>query len=125
RSPYRLLWAKAIRGSNQIHRLLYHMIDVGQVALVLWERALNKNLKQTLSEWMKLNVDDAGRLNAFWSSLHDLGKASPAFQNHPNMPYKLRNKVQHELEAAGFNLFLTRPDGVTRARHEVISTWAL
>ncbi len=37
---YFLPYAKTQRDTRRIHRLLYHLLDVGQVALVLWQRVL-------------------------------------------------------------------------------------
>lgn len=121
---YRLLWAKADRKTDDYHLLLYHMIDVGHVALELWLSGLNDNLRRQIAEWLGLNVNDAGRLVAFVASLHDLGKASPAFQDHPYMPQKLHSRIEHELRATGLEL-PSRPHDEKRARHEVISTNAL
>lgn len=38
--PSLLPYAKTQRDTRRIHRLLYHLLDVGQVALALWQRAL-------------------------------------------------------------------------------------
>ena len=123
-NKYWVLWAKADQKTQQVHRLIYHLIDVGQVALVLWQTGLNEHLRQRIADWLGLNLDETGRLISFWASLHDLGKASPAFQDHPNMPFGLRDRIRNELGAEGLKL-PSRPDGETRARHEVISSNAL
>src|SRR5271157_1897196 len=124
-STHLLFWAKADKKTTDYHLLLYHMIDVGQVALMLWQTGLNNNLRQQITKWLGLkNAGDAGRLIAFWASLHDLGKASPAFQDHPYMPHSLRKKIQRDLETAGFEL-PPRTNSEKRARHEIISTSAL
>ncbi len=124
---HHLLWAKADRTSGQLHRLIYHMIDVGQCALALWRQVLNTGLKQRLADWLGLNVDDAGHLIGFWASLHDLGKASPAFQDHSQL-HRLNKlvwtRVRDELKAAGLN-FPDRLNGDERARHETVSMWSL
>lgn len=124
-APHHLFWAKADKKKDDFHRLHYHLIDVGHVALGLWEVGLNNKLRQEITEWLGLdNIDDAGRLIAFMASLHDLGKASPAFQDHPYMPQKLRGRIGRELQIAGFK-FPSRTEGEPRVRHEVISTKAL
>jgi CRISPR-associated endonuclease/helicase Cas3 len=122
--PHRLLWAKAERTTGKLHRLIYHLIDVGQTASALWRIGLSEPIRQRLAAWLGLSVEDAGRLIAFWAALHDLGKASPAFQDHPYMPSPLRALVRRELQAAGLTL-PNRSLDEKRARHEVISTWAL
>lgn len=124
-SPHLLFWAKADKKPIDYHLLLYHMIDVGQVALTLWQTSLNNNLREQITEWLGLkNASDAGRLIAFWASLHDLGKASPAFQDHPYMPHSLHKKIRRDLAMAGFEV-PQRTDSEKRARHEIISTSAL
>jgi CRISPR-associated endonuclease/helicase Cas3 len=121
---HRWLWAKADRKSKQIHRLVYHMIDVGLVAYSLWESGLQPSLKRELSDWLRLESEEAGRLIAFISSLHDLGKASPAFQDHTYLEQSLRQRIHRELRMVGFTLPQRGP-GARHTRHEVISTWSL
>lgn len=121
--PYRILWAKADRKGINLHRLLYHMIDVGLTAEAMWKRTLHLQLKQGLADWLNLSLVDTGRLVAFLSSLHDLGKASPAFQDHPHMRGPLKIRVINDLKAAGFGF--THQTGDVHARHEIISAWAL
>lgn len=118
------LWAKADRKADDYHLLLYHLIDVGHVALRLWQTGLSESLRAQFAQWLGSSVDDAGRFIAFLASLHDLGKASPAFQDHPCMPKNLRSKIRKQLGAAGFD-FPRRADGEKRARHEAISTIVL
>lgn len=122
---WQLLWAKADRKTGAYHRLPYHMIDVGLVAQVVWNRSLHPRLKQDLADWFHLTVDETGRLVAFLACLHDLGKASPAFQDHPRMPTGLRERIMGELRSTGLSFANNRPPAERRARHEVISTWAL
>ena len=84
-----LIWAKSDRKSLATHLLLYHMIDVGNVALTLWRSALTEATRQRLAGQFGLNVEQTGRLIAFLAALHDLGKASPGFQRrHPDPQYR-------------------------------------
>lgn len=79
--PYSFFWAKADRKDQaKIHRLIYHLIDVGQVALAMWKNALDVETKRQLSQWFGGNEESTGQTLAFLASLHDLGKASPDFQ---------------------------------------------
>ncbi len=73
------LWAKA-NAAGETHALLWHLIDVGQVALALWQQALAPGLRDLISDLLDLEPEEAGRLLAFWCALHDIGKASPNFQ---------------------------------------------
>ncbi len=119
---YRLLWAKADKNTPNFHRLLYHLIDVGSTARALWP-VIAAPIRADLATWLGLNEVQAGHLIAFWAALHDLGKASPAFQYHQSLPTERRQAVREMLEQQGLNI----PFGadMTPPRHEVISTWAL
>ncbi|MBN1319014.1 MAG: CRISPR-associated helicase Cas3', partial [Anaerolineales bacterium] len=64
----------------QIHPLICHMIDVAQVTLTIWNQILSPAARAHLSNPLQLDDHDAGHLIAFCAGLHDLGKASPAFQ---------------------------------------------
>jgi len=121
---HRLLWGKADRKTNNIHRLAYHMIDVGQVALALWQRGLHKDIRQQLANWLGLSVNETGKFIAFLAALHDLGKASPAFQDHSYMREPLKSRIITELKAADFQ-FANRSPGEKPTRHETITTWSL
>ncbi len=88
------LWGKADRHGGY-HPLIAHMIDVGMVARAMWERSFTPALRARAAAWLGLSEDEAQRLLAFWIALHDLGKATPAFQ--------AKVEVRREaLEAAGF-----------------------
>lgn len=74
-------WAKADRKDPaKLHRLPYHLLDVGQTALRLWNKAIDTESKRQFCEWLECDEETAGRTLAFLISLHDIGKASPDFQ---------------------------------------------
>jgi CRISPR-associated endonuclease/helicase Cas3 len=77
--PLSRLWAKTNR-EDAIHLLIYHLIDVSQAALAMWNLSFGEGLKAYFADTLRLSVDDAAQLLAFWIGLHDIGKASPAFQ---------------------------------------------
>jgi len=79
--PYSVLWAKADKKDpSKVHRLVYHLIDAGQVALAMWNKAMDAESRRQFCQWLDCDEDTAGRTLAFLISLHDLGKASPDFQ---------------------------------------------
>lgn len=119
-----LPWAKTDRKTGQVHRLIYHMTDVGIMAKLLWDEVLNASLKEQITDWLGLDVEQAGSAVAFIASTHDLGKASPAFQDHPSLPQAIRDRIARELESGGLHL-PRRAAGEKHARHEIVSTWAL
>ena len=124
---YYWLWAKVERKTKppKVHRLIYHLLDVAQVASTLWQCGLNGPVRRQVAEWLGLgsDVDSAGRLVAFWAALHDLGKASPIFQKHPFHSPALQQALTADLQAANFKFYAT--GGKVMSRHETISTWAL
>jgi CRISPR-associated endonuclease/helicase Cas3 len=77
---YQKLWAKTDRKSGKTHPLICHMIDVAQVTLALWHAVLTASVRAQFADTLGLDENGAGSLVAFWAGLHDLGKASPAFQ---------------------------------------------
>ncbi len=121
--PYLRLWAKADRQSHRLHRLLYHMLDVGCVAMSLWDTAMPDEFKTFIAATCGMDVDDTGRLVAYWSALHDLGKASPIFQWHPRLSNDLKRVIEPELRGAGIKI--SQWNSAATTRHEIISTWAL
>jgi len=77
---YQLLWAKTSEDKTRTHPLICHLIDVAQVTMALWKAVLTDSIRDQFAEALGLDVDAAGRLLAFWAGLHDVGKATPAFQ---------------------------------------------
>lgn len=120
--PHLLPYAKTQSGNGRIHRLIYHLLDVGQVALLLWRRVLSPAARQQYAGFLALDEEAAGSFLAFVAALHDLGKASPAYQAKYERyaPPSLRR----DLAAAGLRLSgysLT----TMQAPHGIVSTWAL
>lgn len=76
---HRLLWAKT-DADGQTHPLFCHLIDVGQVALALWNDVLTASFRSQIAKAVGVDPASAGRLFAFWCAIHDIGKASPNFQ---------------------------------------------
>jgi len=105
-------WGKAIDG----HPLLYHMIDSASVAELLWRQGLTPGARRQFCEWLGLPEAECGQLLAFWTSLHDLGKATPSFQAK-HAPSKER------LAARGFDF---PPLALAEIRHHsLLSQWIL
>jgi len=56
------------------------MLDVALVAQRMWPRAFTRTQRARIAARLGLRDEEAALWIAFWSGLHDLGKASPAFQ---------------------------------------------
>lgn len=75
------LWAKYDRHAETCHPLIYHLLDVAAVATRLWDLALSPAQKIRLQNLMDLDDKPARQQLALLAGLHDIGKATPAFQN--------------------------------------------
>jgi len=114
-----LLWGKTDRDENKkvraTHPLLCHMLDVGAVAQALCNCCLTPGIRQDLAGRLGCDQDDLGPTLAFWASLHDLGKACPAFQ-----------RMYPECIPALKDLGLTfGRRGNTKVYHGQVTGWAL
>ena len=90
-NPY-FLWAKLPgkdHNSRSFHPLICHMLDVAVVAREMWRAVLPEAARQKLAAALMLSPDAAQRWITYLAALHDLGKASPAFQ--------MRKEAQHLL----------------------------
>ena len=112
---HRLLWAKT-DADGQTHPLFCHLIDVGQVALALWNHVLTAGFRAQIANALGIDDIGAGRLFAFWCAIHDIGKASPNFQ-------RKFDPARPRLQRAGFT-FLT-VFGNQPCYHATISTLIL
>lgn len=112
----RALWAKTSRLDESWHPLLWHLIDTGVVAKTMWDISLSYALKNNLQHVLALQTEEARNLIAFWCSLHDIGKAGPAFQ-------RKSPRFITALKQIGFEF----PDehSTLHGYHGLASTWIL
>src|SRR4051794_13157560 len=84
--PHLALWAKL--GTKiypaSYHPLLFHLLDVAVVARRLWEEVLRPPVKEPFAMALGLSLDDCAPWVAFWVGTHDIGKATPGFQQRDN-----------------------------------------
>ncbi len=78
--PWPYLWAKTPEDGNdsRYHPLLCHMLDVAAVAGLVWDHHLTASLRTRLAS--ALGVPDARTCVLYVAGAHDIGKASPGFQ---------------------------------------------
>lgn len=74
------LWAKLGDGKAGYHPLVCHLHDVLAVTERLWNDVLPGRTRAWVAHDLGLDEPSAGRWVAGLAGLHDLGKASPAFQ---------------------------------------------
>lgn len=111
-----VFWAKlSPRGSpSMVHPLICHMIDVAAVTRAIWDTVLTEEERRVVASSLGCSRGAAAPWIAFLGGLHDLGKASPAFQSTDP-------KAGERLGAAG--LICRSP--VRNASHGVVSTVSL
>ncbi|WP_269440603.1 CRISPR-associated helicase Cas3' [Micromonospora tarapacensis] len=73
------IWGKS-KGLSTPYPLLWHLIDTAAVAGVLWDRYLAPNQRRIVVEGLATDAGHARSLVMFWAGLHDVGKATPGFQ---------------------------------------------
>jgi CRISPR-associated endonuclease/helicase Cas3 len=81
-NPY-LLWAKLPneeKGSRAFHPLICHMLDVAVVARLMWRNLIPDAARRRIAESLKISGEETERWVTYLAAMHDLGKASPAFQ---------------------------------------------
>jgi CRISPR-associated endonuclease/helicase Cas3 len=103
-----LLWAKSDTTDGHgiaplPHLLLGHMIDTAQVAGVLWDEHIAESVKRLVRSSIAGGSDkNARQLVQFLAGVHDLGKASPAFQIKSDaLAARLRQETGADLCAPG------------------------
>ncbi|MER5852967.1 CRISPR-associated endonuclease Cas3'' [Streptomyces sp. NPDC002012] len=73
-------WGKFDAATLTAYPLLFHTIDVGAVAAVLWDRFLTQSQRATITAGFSASQEQACSLVAFLAALHDIGKLIPHFQ---------------------------------------------
>ncbi|MHB0858470.1 MAG: CRISPR-associated helicase Cas3' [Anaerolineae bacterium] len=113
------LWGKTMgpKDAKVTHPLLCHMVDVAAVVGAMWDSCLGGGMRKHVCQALGCDDENARRTLMFWAALHDLGKASPAFQ-------KKHAPAMVLLEGRGLAFTCDfRNDAV--AWHGLIGAWAL
>jgi CRISPR-associated endonuclease/helicase Cas3 len=99
--PEWVLWGKAQPGEDQpapAHPLLCHMLDVALVARRMLEDVSPRAAVRRLTETMQLPWEHTLSWITFFVALHDLGKASPAFQVKAPPMWPALNAIGFDLD---------------------------
>lgn len=78
------------------HLLIYHLLDVAAVACCMWDDVLGAGQKDWLRELLGLDEKAAQGMLALLAGLHDIGKATPAFQRKAADLYDALGDDLHE-----------------------------
>jgi CRISPR-associated endonuclease/helicase Cas3 len=85
--PLGVLWAKKSRGGGmQWLPLQVHLSDTAETAKLLWDRHITDGVKKRVAEACQCDESAARALCIFTAAVHDLGKATPAFQKKETYP---------------------------------------
>lgn len=121
------LWAKTDywnAGSKKWGLLITHLSDAGRVAAKIWDTWLSENTKNSISNGTHLGESLSRKLIIFLAATHDVGKASPAFQQQANgnFAHLVTNLINE-----GFKFDNNHMDRLNRSkpRHEDVSMYAL
>ncbi|MEW5542366.1 CRISPR-associated endonuclease Cas3'' [Streptomyces cyaneofuscatus] len=69
------------RATLRVYSLLFHLIDVGAVATVLWDRFLTPSQRKVISAGLNVSQEQARSLLSFLAAMHDIGKLIPSWQS--------------------------------------------
>ncbi|MFF5931608.1 CRISPR-associated helicase Cas3' [Streptomyces hydrogenans] len=73
-------WGKFDVLTSTVYPLLFHMIDSGAVAEILWDRFLTQTQRAGIARGLGMPEPQARQWVAFLAALHDIGKLNPCFQ---------------------------------------------
>lgn len=114
------LWAKTEKSPKdepeRWHALPWHLLEVGAVAQLLWQKSIPKQSKNRICTRLGIDDDQAVKFIGFLAALHDFGKASPRFQS-------MSRKQSVRLELLYPKSFKRQEDN-RALRHSLIS-WGL
>ncbi|WP_407109597.1 HD domain-containing protein [Streptomyces sp. DSM 116494] len=87
-------WGKCDRATLRVYSLLFHLIDVGAVAGVLWTRFLTQSQRMVVSVSLNMRQEQALSLVCFLAAMHDIGKLIPNLQScEPAAYVRLREEL--------------------------------
>ncbi|MCE7081882.1 CRISPR-associated helicase Cas3' [Streptomyces sp. ST2-7A] len=73
------VWGKHDKDTDGWLPLWRHMADSGAVAGLLWDHWVPEQVRRRVAETLPAGADDARPLTVWLATVHDIGKATPAF----------------------------------------------
>ncbi len=108
RDPLGVMWGKS-NAAGRMHLLIAHLLDTAAVGEVMWDGYLSPVLKRAIDGC----CDGRGRdLFALLCALHDVGKATPAFQSKDDV-------LAAVVRSAGFDIGVTKHE--SRSWHHTLA----
>ncbi|MDR0671944.1 MAG: CRISPR-associated endonuclease Cas3'', partial [Oscillospiraceae bacterium] len=101
------LWAKKSRSGDMLWLpLRAHLSDVAETAKLLWDRHIADGVKKRVAEACRCGESAARALLIFVAAAHDIGKATPAFQQKRAFPKNrdLDERLLENLRFAGYEM---------------------
>jgi CRISPR-associated endonuclease/helicase Cas3 len=120
------LWAKKQDKEGAFYwlPLPVHLRDTMQVAGLLWDHWLSGGVRRQISRSLDEPDEERARaLVCFLGAVHDIGKATPAFQTqqgYANSP-DLDSALLERLERAGFGVLSAPPPSSPRESHHALA----
>jgi CRISPR-associated endonuclease/helicase Cas3 len=75
------LWGKTVKDEPaRYHPVLFHLLDVGHCAMLLWDEGLPDAYKAELASELGMQESDLRRAVIWLATWHDIGKVAPGFQ---------------------------------------------
>ena len=98
------LWAKKKEKDGIFYwlSLKRHLEDTREIMGLLWEHWLSEGQRVYITKSMKVEEDEAKSLAMFVGAIHDIGKATPAFQiqrgfqNSEDLDFLLLEKLERK-----------------------------
>lgn len=102
--------------------LAQHLEDTMRVSIALWDHWLADGIKERIASEMGVEEEEARRVAGFLGSIHDIGKAVPAFQSKSGFHCSedLDAQLLEKLERAGFSGITTLDLDTTQYSHHSI-----
>ena len=128
---YKSLWAKKqeVNGKFEWMPLYVHLFDTKNVSALLWEYWLSDSQKNLIIKSIEDgNEEIAKNLVVFLGSVHDIGKATPAFQIKKGFSNSedLDKMLKEQLEDSGFFGISSKSlPSINKSHHSLASEYIL
>lgn len=121
------MWGKTDAGTGAWLPLVQHLEDTRRVAGHLWDRWLPMAVKERIVESVGGKAEDGRALTSWLASVHDVGKATPAFAaqlyERPELEHVLRPLLEAGLTVPRLARSARQPFRHTVTGEVVVESW--